>query len=179
MLSLTEHLNQKQLFLTERVSLMRWQNLASELNFEAIGVTTALTILSPKVTKDLPDGWQAINSPEKASKWIAERELDSNFYAILLNDTKQIIGFLFLYREDKSADLRLGYLIGEAQWRKGLGTELIKGLVAWCQNSKVVKSLSGGVEVENIASIKVLVKCGFHRATDEMPLGVFLYRISF
>ncbi len=179
MITLTEYLNCKQLFATERLSLMRWQNLANESNFKDTGITAALTILSPEVTKALPDGWQSINTVEKAKKWIAEREADSHFYAIINKDSETIIGFLFLYREGDSQALRLGYLIGETYWGKGIGTELIKGLVAWCKTKQVVKSLSGGVEEDNIGSIKVLEKCGFKRSLEEMPPGVYLYQINF
>jgi ribosomal-protein-alanine N-acetyltransferase len=178
-LTLSEHLNQAQLFTTERLGLKRWRISSDKADFDALGIRAALSILSPTVTNSLPDGWQNVNTPEKASNWIKERESDSDFYAIHKNDTKELIGFLFLYREAESADLRLGYLIGEKHWGKGLGTELIKGLVFWCRTSQVIKTLSGGVEEDNIASIKVLEKCGFQKATDEMPQGVILFQISF
>jgi RimJ/RimL family protein N-acetyltransferase len=178
-LTLTEHFNQAQLFSTERLAIKRWRNLYKEADFKGLGIQAALNILSPMVTNSLPDGWQNIDTTHKASEWIKERESDSDFYTIHKNDTKECIGFLFLYREAEVADLRLGYLIGEKHWGKGLGTELIKGLVTWCRTSKVVKTLSGGVAEDNIASIKVLEKCGFQKATDEMPPGVFLYQIRF
>ncbi len=179
MITLTEYLNHEQLFATERLSLMRWQNLATTPNFEDAGITAVLTILSPEVTKALPDGWQSVNTPEKAKKWIAERDADSHFYAVVNKESREVIGFLFLYRDGESQELRLGYLIGEAYWGKGIGTELIKGLVSWCKTAQVVKSLSGGVEENNIGSIKVLEKCGFQESSEEMPSGVSLYQISF
>jgi RimJ/RimL family protein N-acetyltransferase len=116
---------------------------------------------------------------EKAEQWIAAREKDSYFYAITLNEAATIIGFLFLYREDEANDLRLGYLLDQAVWGKGIGTELIKGLVQWSRSTALIQSLSGGVEDDNMGSIKVLEKCGFHKANVEMPPHMFLYAINF
>ena len=56
--------------------------------------------------------------------------------------------------------LRLGYMLAESSWGKGLASELVRGVVEWCEN-KDVASVTGGVERDNIASRRVLEKCGF------------------
>ena len=82
-----------------------------------------------------------------------------------------LIGFLFLseavHPQSKSLDLRLGYLLAEMVWGRGLGSELIKGLVVWCQKSGGINSLTGGVEADNGASIRVLEKNGFVREQSD------------
>lgn len=138
--------------------------------------------MTPNVTKSLPDGWQNLNTLKKAEKWLFERKMDSNFYAISLTGSNEIIGFLFLYSENEtrgSNELRLGYLISEAIWGKGIGSELIKGLVTWCYDTKSFSSISGGVEKENIGSIRVLEKNGFYKSNEELPDGILLYKIDF
>ena len=84
-----------------------------------------------------------------------------------------MVGFLFLNGEYSSdpnlIDVRLGYLLSEETWGRGLGSELIKGLIDWCRNAENVSSISGGVEIGNKASIRVLEKHGFGILTLEEP----------
>ena len=140
---------------------------------------SVLKIMTPNVTKDLPNGWQHMDTFDKAKNWLIERKNDSNFYAIILTETNEIIGFLFLYIENKtneSCDLRLGYLLAEPIWGKGIGSELVKGLVEWCENSKIIDSISGGVKKNNVGSIKVLEKNGFYKSNKELPGDMLLYK---
>lgn len=58
-------------------------------------------------------------------------------------------------------DLRLGYVIAESSWGKGIATELVAGLVEWAVASTGIVSISGGVAPGNLASARVLGKAGF------------------
>ncbi|MFT5090942.1 MAG: ribosomal-protein-alanine N-acetyltransferase [Candidatus Latescibacterota bacterium] len=90
-----------------------------------------------------------------------------------------LIGFLFLNEastsDSKSIDIRLGYLLSQENWGKGLGSELIKGLVEWGEEMGNVSSISGGVEVDNKASIRVLEKNGFSILQKEDPSEGMLF----
>lgn len=137
--------------------------------------------MTPNVTKALPDDWQKIDTLSKAENWVNERKADSNFYAISLTETNEIVGFLFLYNSEEIKTLNyliLGYLLTESVWGKGIGSELIKGLVKWCKESEIINSISGGVEKDNIGSIKVLEKNGFYKSYEELPGDMLLYKID-
>ena len=175
-------LNQNCLFNTNRVSILNWLYIESQIGLKNSRTKSVLKIMTPNVTKALPDSWHGINTIDKAENWIIERKEDSNFYAITLTETSEIIGFLFLYIENdtkQSSDLRLGYLLSESIWGKGIGSELIKGLVEWCGNTKIINSISGGVEKDNIGSRKALEKNGFYKSKEELPEDMFLYKIEF
>jgi len=179
---LSNNLNQNQLFKTSRVSIINWKHIESEVEFKDSSIESVLNIMTPNVTKALPDGWQNLNTIDKAKTWISERKSDSNFYAITLTETKEIIGFIFLYlgnQTNETYELRLGYLLSESIWGKGVGSELIKGLIEWCSNTKMVSSISGGVEKDNIGSIKVLEKNGFYKSNEELPENMLLYQFDF
>lgn len=179
---LSKILNQDNLFNTNRISVLNWCYIESKAEFKDTSIESVLNIMTPNVTKALPDGWQNLNTLDKAKNWISERKSDSNFYAITLTDTKEIIGFIFLYignQKNETYELRLGYLLSESIWGKGIGSELIKGLVEWCENTKMVESISGGVERENIGSIKVLEKNGFYKSNEELPENMLLYKLDF
>lgn len=179
---LSKILNQNCLFRTDRVSIMNWRFLESRPGIQSSLAERVLKIMTPNVTKALPDGWQNIDTIEKAENWIVERKADSDFYAVTINETGDSIGYLFLYVDneiERSCEIRFGYLLMESHWGKGIGSELIKGLVDWCANTKIIRSLSGGVEKENIGSIRVLEKNGFYRSTEELPGEMFLYKMDF
>ena len=179
---LSEILNQNCLFTTNRVSILNWNFIESETEFENSRIEYVLKIMTPNVTKALPYGWQNLDTIEKAENWIVERKQDSNFYAVVQTKTNEIIGFLFLYignETKESSELRLGYLLTETIWGYGIGSELIKGLVEWSKNTEIVNSISGGVEKGNMGSIKVLEKNGFYKSDQELPKDMLLYKIDF
>lgn len=137
-----------------------------------------MKLLTPGVTKSLPSDWQNIDTIEKANGWINKRSEESAFLTILYKPTGSIVGFMFLYADNPSSrpvDIRLGYLIAESWWGIGLGSELVGGLVQWCISTEAINSISGGVEKDNIGSIKVLEKNGFV-TIDSNEIMVFLER---
>ena len=78
---------------------------------------------------------------------------------------------------DRGVDVRLGYLIAESAWGKGLASELIGGFVEWCREQTIV-SIEGGVGRENQASQRVLEKNGFELVTPTDPMqGELFFRL--
>ncbi len=179
---LNEILNQDCLFKTNQLSILHYTFIETKTGLHNSLSKSVLKIMTPNVTKSLPDGWQNLNTLKKAEKWLLERKMDSNFYIISLTEPNELIGFLFLYTENErkgSIELRLGYLLSESIWGKGIGSELIKGLVTWCDDTKSISSISGGVEKDNIGSRKVLEKNGFYKSNEKLPDGILLYKIDF
>lgn len=170
-------------FQTERLQirnkLLQNQDAQSKQAFSE----KVMKILTPKVTKSLPNGWQTVDSVEKASAWALDRENESDFLSVNLLTTNELIGFLFLYKSisfENSCKIRFGYLLAENAWGNGLGTELIQGLVKCCKSNKEIKSLSGGVETDNIGSIMVMKKTGFvPSASSSKSDKVIFYEMKF
>ncbi len=75
--------------------------------------------------------------------------------------------------------MRLGYLLAERAWGKGIASELIRGLVEWCRKSGIA-SIVGGVERNNIASRRVLEKNGFvcDASTKNSPEQMFELKLG-
>ncbi len=46
-------------------------------------------------------------------------------------------------------------------------------------HTKIIDSISGGVEKENVGSIKVLEKNSFYQSDEELPEKMLLYKIDF
>ncbi len=169
-------------FKTDRLSVDCWGDYASAIHDAGALSSRIASILSPEVTKALPPGWQEIDTVEKANEWINERVEESVVFTIHLVSENLLAGFLFLngeYASDSNLiDVRLGYLLSEETWGKGLGSEFIKGLVACCEKAESISSISGGVEINNKASIRVLEKNGFEMISSGEPIEetIFLQR---
>ena len=170
-------------FNTERLAIRSWNSPYSGAVSEQKFAETVIRILTPRVTRSLPYGWQGISTLSAASKWINERCGESRFLIVQLLSTNEIVGFIFLYGHPlpkKYYELRFGYLLTETIWGKGFGTELVKGLMEWCEKAGDIASVSGGVEPENIGSIKVLEKNGFTRLkTDQSTENVVFFKRTF
>ena len=123
-----------------------------------------LNIMTPGVTQALPAAWQNINTASEADNWLKRVNDECSFLLVQLKDTQEIIGFVFLYEPPITLlpiDVRIGYLLNEQYWGAGIASELIKGFLTWCNTHGSIRSITGGVELDNIGSIKVLEKNGF------------------
>jgi len=181
-MSINNVLEQSCQFKTDRLSVDYWGNYASVIQDANALPSRIASILTPEVTKALPPGWQQIDTINKANEWIKERVEESAAFAIHLVSENLLAGFLFLngeYVSDSNLiDVRLGYLLSEETWGKGLGSEFIKGLAACCEKAENISSISGGVEINNKASIRVLEKNGFEIMSSDEPIEgtIFLQR---
>ena len=106
--------------------------------------------------------------------------------ALIEKLTDQAIGLRILFeaRAEEGngvSDVRLGYLLSEASWGKGIASELVHGFVSWCREQESISSITGGVANDNPASKRVLEKNGFQlvQSGDNVTQGEQLYRMSF
>ena len=168
-------------FQTERLEVFSYVDYVKDQADEKTLAGRVTGIMAPKVTESLPTEWQHLDTDIDADKWIKEVSKESAFLLVKLKQTGEIVGFVFLYEPATlkvPIDIRLGYLLSEDVWGLGMGSELVKGLLAWCKSSGKISTITGGVEPENIASIKVLKKNGFVQ-TDSNNEGTLFYVYDF
>lgn len=182
-MDLHEIFSKSPLFKTQRTIIKPWRVLEESQLSKFKLLEEVKSILSPNVVKDLPDSWQHLYGLEEIEEWVKEQNKECYFYGIEYSESNELIGLLFLYSENEdernpTLDLRLGYLLKESKWGKGLASEIIKALVFWSKEQKVIGSISGGVEIGNMGSIKVFEKNGFVKSNHEMPSGVLLYELK-
>jgi len=170
-------------FKTPRLSVASWRQQQQGAEAEKRFAEKVMENLTPAVTKDLPEDWDQLNNQEEAREWIQSRDEESHFVCITQSSSQEILGFIFLYEsymDHPLFDLRFGYLLSEKSWGQGLGTEIIQGLIQWCQEEGHIQSLSGGVDHDNIASIRVLEKAGFSvSSVDPSSENVLFYEYRF
>jgi len=139
-----------------------------------------LKLLSVNVTMHLPDEWQKVDNLHKAKSWLEKRLMEGDVFSIYLTGQDEFVGLLFLYKFENDSgmyEVRIGYLISEKFWGKGLGSELISSLLLELSKVHGVVSVVGGVNPDNIGSIKVLTKNGFQLM--ERVNGAELYEYKF
>lgn len=173
-------------FTTERLNIFQWHPDNNNPHAKQQLAEQITAILTPKVTQNLPPSWSNITTMTQAEKWIDDRLSESAFICITQQNSTQLIGLIFLFQTPSEHakplfDLRFGYLLAENYWGKGLGSELIAGLVNWCEQQKSIHSLAGGVDIDNIGSIKVLERNGFTAQQEEnsSTSGVIFYQMLF
>jgi len=163
-------------FETERLIVGPWHEVAARLAVDLAEVVAEL--LTVRTTVALPESWQGDHSVESATDWINERDADASMLLVTEAASRKPVGILVVSEVPlpcAGIDLRIGYLLAESTWGRGLATELVSGLVAWANSQSRIHTLTGGVDAANRASVRVLEKCGFG-LIDDSDDGTDLYQ---
>ncbi len=129
-------------------------------------------ILTPPVLRHLPEPVQLAPDDPDLSAWMEARAAGASVGTIAERDSTggaaRLIGLVFVMTRpepEKGTERRIGYLLGEAAWGRGLATELVRGLAA-ALHREGIHLLRAGVAVQNPASMRVLQKAGFVREVE-------------
>ena len=172
-------------FETERLQVKDWHSISSSdlQQQDLTGVVAA--ILTEPVSRSLPASWQGSYTTERAQEWIKERDIEGATLLVIDKLTHQAVGLMILFEMEaeegnSDTDVRLGYLLSEGTWGKGIATELVHGFVSWCRGQASISSIAGGVAMDNPASKRVLEKNGFQLvpSKDEAVPDEQLFRLS-
>lgn len=93
--------------------------------------------------------------------------------ALVLADTGQLIGDIYLRREENI--LWVGYTIHPAHTRKGLALEAVTSVMQWARGQGC-EEIRAGVLPENTASIRLLQKLGFHYTAQQNGEHIYTHR---
>ena len=81
-------------------------------------------------------------------------------WAVHLKTTLEFLGWCGLKYSAELNEIDLGYRFKKAAWGKGYATEAAYASIKYGFNKLGVKRIVGKAEIDNIASWKVLEKCG-------------------
>jgi RimJ/RimL family protein N-acetyltransferase len=159
-------------FETDRLLVREWHSITRDHWQEQDLADLVVSLMTEPVTRPLPSPWRGEYTVDRAVRWIAERDSEGPTLLVVERSTGQAVGLVILFEaaagdDTGGIDVRLGYLLAESAWGKGLASELIEGFVGWSRAEAAIRSLAGGVERDNVASTRVLEKNGFHPAEDE------------
>jgi ribosomal-protein-alanine N-acetyltransferase len=156
-------------FETDRLSVREWHAVGCEDRSGRDLANLLVSLMTEPVTRALPEPWRGAYTLDRAAGWIGERDSEGPTLLVVERATGQAVGLMLLFEaaaEDGGGgvDIRLGYLLAEPAWGRGLASELLGGFVGWCRTRALIRSLAGGVARDNVASARVLVKSGFSPA---------------
>lgn len=90
------------------------------------------------------------------------RKMKGYNFGIALKETDSVIGGIGLHCIDwKNSNAELGYWIGKKYWGKGLMTEAVRLILDFGFKELKLHKIYAHCFEENVASAKVLEKCGF------------------
>jgi len=156
-------------FATDRLKVGSWHASLSTDAARAMLIAELSPVLDRAVTRHLPPQLQPKDIPGSLESWVAERGRESEVFCVRDRHSNTLLGLLILAAGpelDKGLAIRLGYLLSQNNWGRGIATELVTGFVSWAHGLKTCLDLIGGVDADNPASGSVLSKAGFERRTD-------------
>lgn len=115
--------------------------------------------------------WTSHNDIEKTRDWISF-ELDQiskdDWYrfAIVIKDTKELIGTGLIYYEEEAEAWEIAYNLGKKYWGNGYATEAMREILLFAQNELQLHEIVGRYAKENPASGNVMKKLGFQYEKD-------------
>ncbi|MCU0420128.1 MAG: GNAT family N-acetyltransferase [Cyclobacteriaceae bacterium] len=82
-------------------------------------------------------------------------------YSIRWKDTHRFAGSLGAINDQ--GKIQFGYVLGPTHWGRGVATEAVTALLAQLRQQPDIYRVGTFVDTENVASIRVLEKCGLQR----------------
>lgn len=92
------------------------------------------------------------------SKIIKEGKYEFAFYS---KENKKVIGAGSIKYDEDTKAYELGYNLNRKFWNKGYATEASKAIIQWAYQTLNARDFVAAHVTANIASGKVLLKCGF------------------
>jgi ribosomal-protein-alanine N-acetyltransferase len=112
-------------------------------------------------------------SPEQIRKWI---ELVR--WAVWERETGELIGDCSLFYAEEHGEWELAYGLRRSAWGRGYATEAARATVAHGFELHGLARIVADVDPANLASVRVLEKCGFVQAGGEPPKLLYELRRS-
>jgi RimJ/RimL family protein N-acetyltransferase len=142
-------------------------------------MNTGRLLLSPLVNTDAMQLFRIMADPDtmqywaagphatvaQTYEWIANVEVSwktNGFgdWSVRIEATGDVIGFCGLHYVQGMAEVNIGYVLDKLYWGKGYGTEASLAALTFGFSSAEVNLIAGVTDPRNVASIKVLEKCG-------------------
>ena len=92
-----------------------------------------------------------------------EKPTKSFHLGISVKDLNKVIGDLWVYLIEKDRMAAVAIRLSKKYHGKGYGTEALSAMVRFCFDKTELKRLWAEVDVRNVASQRILEKCGFTR----------------
>lgn len=140
-------------------------------------IQTERLILRPMRSEDIPDLKEWMADKELYAYWgkrpgktdknpallfeKAEKPSKSFHLGIEAKENRKVIGELWVYLIENDRMAKIAIRFGKEYHGRGYATEAVNAMVGFCFENTELQRIWTDVDVNNIASCKVLEKCGF------------------
>lgn len=81
-------------------------------------------------------------------------------------ENNKVIGDIYIYLIENDKKAKVAIRLNPFYHNKGIGSEAVKKMVEWCFSNTELELIWADVNKENVASIKMLEKCGFVKVKE-------------
>ncbi len=138
-------------------------------------IETERLILRPLVIEDAKDVFEWVADPivnrympyalyqniYQVEEWITSLAENKNEFGFYLKEAHKVIGSGSITFSEERGEYALGYNLNRNFWGRGYAAEASKAMLRWASNNLGAKDFYAIRANENVASGKVLEKCGF------------------
>lgn len=89
------------------------------------------------------------------------KNLEYYNWVIQLKETGELVGMINFHVENKNDSVEFNYATDNRFWGKGIMTESLRVVTSFALKEMKVNRIQGGCIVENLASKRVIEKCGY------------------
>lgn len=165
----------RQLFTTDRLLCRRWLKQDKSALLDVYGDLQTVR-------------WVGDGNPltsEEAEFWftVTERNYRQRGYGMFTLQSRKsghIVGFAGIVHPNNQQEPEIKYALHRDEWGKGLGSELVAGLIVYAKIKLGLSELIATVDPDNQASRRILEKSGMHHEDiidDENGRKTLIYRL--
>ena len=92
--------------------------------------------------------------------WVIRKPSPDFDWGIVLKETNKVVGMIAIFDIQNSRMGDIGYRVNPEYWNMGITTEALKEVIRFIFENTELDRLNGRVDVRNIASNRVMEKCG-------------------
>ena len=156
---------------TPHLILRAWSTADADRLFEIINEIDMFKYFPEKRAPQRPWVDKYIN--HHLSHW---QERGYGHWAIINTEDGRLVGWNGLEYLPETDETEVAYLLSRQVWGRGFATEAACAAVRFGQESCCLSTIIGLVHPENIASIRVLEKCGLHYSNRATYWGLEMLR---
>lgn len=93
--------------------------------------------------------------------WVKRKPSPDFDWGIVLKESNKVVGMIAVFDIQNARMGDIGYRVNPEYWNMGITTEALKEVVRFIFQNTEIERLNGRADVRNIASNKVMEKCGF------------------
>jgi len=95
---------------------------------------------------------------------------------VVERDTSTVVGGVGFFGPPQDGEVEIGYGIVPSRQRRGYATEAVRAMVADILQVDGIETVTANVDLDNLASIRVLQKCGMTLLTQNQEQATYHFR---